>query len=145
MITKHKLGQIYAKTKKTSQKDFNIVVREFIKMTLSKVKDVKGFLAKIMKGRGIVQGRVSLGMGGGKKLLIGCSLYDEVNPANNWLEGGVKASSYKTWLLLASVDKVPENYHNIKLIMQSLCFPFNLGPRTTFSGDYKLVAIGRLP
>ena len=61
--------------------------------------DVKGFLAKIMKGRRIVQGRVSLGMNGGKKLLIGCSLYDELNPANNWLEGGVKASSYKAWLL----------------------------------------------
>ena len=32
MITKHKLGQIYAKTKKTSQKDFNIVVSEFMKL-----------------------------------------------------------------------------------------------------------------
>ena len=81
-------------------------------------------MAEVIKGRNYEKTQVAFGCDGGKrKLLLGCSLFDVANEDNNKLAGGIKASSAKAWILLASVDDCPENYENLRIIFRALKFP----------------------
>ena len=103
--------------------------------TLAKVKDLKHFVSMIAGIRDIIKPKLTLGLDGNTNQCVVSGIIHEAD--NNKVGGFDEGSEYnhggkKRVLMLAKVDGIPENHHNVKIIVESLDLP-------SLSKDFQIV------
>ena len=100
--------------------------------SLAKVKDLPPFLTKIAQLRGIDKPKLTLGIDGNTNQLVISGIVSDGDDSENDDKSDFNNRGSKRVLLLAKADGVPETYHNIKILLDSLDLP-------SLSEDFQIV------